>query len=294
LYFIAGAVWLFYYVRYRETLLGLQHFVTVVLAVGFAESVLWMIDYLMYNASGEISDVNNIIGALLTSGKLTLCRALLLLVAYGYSILKPELTMKTRVLFATITSLYGVAAAGSKYMTVLRGMTVSVPYLFDVVFGLLETFLNTFFIVYTAMELYRNMKFLLEKKQEAKLSLYRKLAWFLGIFVAVCLLFTIGEFAMAVGGYRDEWWTFTWMFEAVWDVGYFIAIVLIGYLWKPSANNAQYAYSMQLSQDDTAEPMDNVRLSDSEDDRVDEVIPDDPMSTSQGEVEVELDSDGGD
>jgi len=53
-YFVSALVWLGFYIRYRESLMGLQHMTTVVLAVAFAECLLWMIDYYMYNSSGLI------------------------------------------------------------------------------------------------------------------------------------------------------------------------------------------------------------------------------------------------
>jgi len=183
----------------------------------------------------------------------------MLLVAFGYSITKPELGKKNLALFLSLTIGYGLAAAAGEYVIVIRSMGVNVGVIPDMVFVLLTTFLNAFFAVYIAMELARNMKLLHDKKQTEKYSLYRKLAWFLGIFIALSVLLYAADLCalvricfclfmfsphlfstLTVGNYRDTYWQWWWIFDAFWEVAYFVEILIIGFLWRPNECDCPY------------------------------------------------------
>ena len=73
---------------------------------------------------------------------------------------------------------------------------------------------------------------------------------------------------------QDKWWSWYWIFDGAWEIGYFAVIAAVAYLWRfisflfalhsflrPNENNERYAYSIQLDENLTEE-MGNVELSD--------------------------------
>jgi hypothetical protein len=52
-----------------------------------------------------------------------------------------------------------------------------------------------------------------------------------------------------MGSNEDKRWDTLWAFEGMWHVIYFVVLVAIAFLWRPSANATAYAYSEQLNTD---------------------------------------------
>jgi len=229
--------------------MGLQHTTTVAIIAGLLESLLWTADYIQYNQGGKISDAINVVGALLTANKLTIIRTLILLVALGYSITTPILEQRTKFMVIALTGVYGISTAIHEYTWVWKTMGVDVPLLAEAVIMALTSILNLVYIVWISTSLWNHFKNLKQLKQSAKLSMYYKFSISLGVFVLVSILFFILQFAFVLTDVVDSLWQIWWLWDGYWEIGYFLVVLLIAYLWWPNENNERYAYSVQLGAD---------------------------------------------
>ena len=150
------------------------------MVVALLESLLWTIDYVQYNQGGRIcmsmntwlleiyhhlADAINVIGALLTAGKMTIIRTLILLVALGYSITtyvrdglhailwklnwrRPILEQKTKLLVIVLTAAYGIGSAISEYLWVWKTMGVDIPVLVEAIFLGFTSVLNVIYLTW--------------------------------------------------------------------------------------------------------------------------------------------------
>jgi len=89
-------IWVVFVIKFRENLMGLQHVITATIIIALIENALWSFDFVNYNIDGNISNLINMIGALLTASKLTVIRTCILLVALGYSITMSYLEKKQK------------------------------------------------------------------------------------------------------------------------------------------------------------------------------------------------------
>lgn len=204
----------------------------------------------------HLADAINVIGALLTAGKMTIIRTLILLVALGYSITTPILEQKTKLLVIVLTAAYGVGSAISEYLWVWKTMGVDIPVLVEAIFLGFTSVLNVIYLTWIGVSLYSHFKNLKQLNQTAKLSMYFKFSAFLGVFVLVSVLFFLLQFAFILTDAVDSLWQIWWLWDGYWEIGYFLVVVLIAYLWWPNENNERYAYSVQIGADGV--PLDNM------------------------------------
>jgi len=156
--------------------------VTLATLVAFSENVLWSFDYISYNSDGHISDIVNIIGALLTAGKLTVIRTCILLVALGYSITQPSLSRRTTALVLILTVVYGIDAALQEYIWVIRSMGLEFPSLLELIVGAVLVATNLIYVLWVGYSLWNQYKTLGQLKQTQKLDMYKKFIGFLVVF----------------------------------------------------------------------------------------------------------------
>jgi len=231
--------------------MGLQHMTTASIAIAFVESMLWAIDYVQYNKSGHISDTINVIGTLFMTGKVTVIRTLILLVALGYSITTPILDRQSKIFVLVLTIIYGICSGISAYLWVLASMGVDVSMLLQVLALGVVSGLNVVYLVWIIKSLVYHFKNLAQLKQTEKLSMYRKFSTFLGGFIGMSVLFFLLEFSLVAADLRDDLWRIWWLWDGYWEIGYFLVVLLIAYLWWPNENNERYAYSVQIGADGT-------------------------------------------
>jgi len=244
--------------------MGLQHIITTAMVIGFLETLLWTIDFVNYNYNGLVLDGINMCGALLNAAKLTIVRTLLLLVAIGYSITRPTLSTKTTIFVVTLTLFYFVTSATNQYVWVGRTIGLDIPTPFRYVVIVILVILNFGYILWISHALYINMTFLKARAHLEKLELYKVLASSLLVFLSLCLLCFTLEFTFGLVDYDDDLWSFWWIWDAFWEFGYLLLILLIAFLWRPNPNNKRYAFSSQASyvnDEDAEEFSSDVRLS---------------------------------
>jgi len=244
--------------------MGLQFSILAMIGIGLLEAILQCTDYIHTNDVGRYTQVLMVTVALFTGAKLTVLRLLLLFVALGYSITKPHLPPKTLLAISGLTIFYWAAATADEYFEVMYTLNIPVHIVALAVDFFLLIVTNVTFIVWVYIEFQHQMKSLRSKRQTEKLRLYRVLFFVLiPLVIIACILYII-EIVVVAGNQRDKWWAWWWIFDGFWEVGYFVVIVLVAYLWRPNENNDRYAYSVQLDSEGFAEEMGQVELSDDE------------------------------
>lgn len=126
----------------------------------------------------------------------------------------------------------------------------------------------TAFYVWTLNSLKLTMKELLERKQNVKLLMYKRLWWvLLGSIVVIFGFFFLNSLTFAGHGSPDfvpSHWKTRWFVLDGWlNLVYLVDMGVISYLWRPTANNRRFAMSEELAQDDDG--FEIASLADSED-----------------------------
>lgn len=131
----------------------------------------------------------------------------------------------------------------------------------------------TAFYIWTLNSLKLTMKELLERKQNVKLLMYKRLWWvLLSSIVVIFGFFFLNSLTFAGHGSPDfipSHWKTRWFVLDGWlNLVYLVDISVIAYLWRPTANNRRFAMSEELAQDDDG--FEIASLADSEDERDEE------------------------
>jgi len=153
----------------------------------------------------------------------------------------------------------------NEYIWVLREMGIDFGIIWELLVNFSLAIANGFYIFWIAYDLFRNMTRLKERRQSEKLRLYQKLAWFLAPFIGVSVILYVLESAFSMTSMMDKMWTIWWIWDGYWELGYFFIIAIVGWLWRPTEHNDRYAYSIQLDNENYAEEMGQVDLSDDDD-----------------------------
>lgn len=127
------------------------------------------------------------------------------------------------------------------------------PFVLLVVLPLSATL--TAFYVWTLNSLKFTLKDLHDRKQHAKASMYKKLWWC--ILLSILVIFGFFFFnSLSFASSRDPdyvpfHWKSRWFVLDGWlNIVYFVDVVFIAYVWRPTANNRRFAMSDEIAQDD--------------------------------------------
>jgi len=148
-----------------------------------------------------------------------------------------------------LTAIYGCCAAVNEYLWVLSSMGVDVSILVQTIALGVVSGLNVVYLLWIVKDLMAHFKNLQQLNQTEKLSMYRKFTLFLGGFIGISILFFILQFALVAADLSDDLWRIWWIWDGYWEIGYFLVVLLVAYLWWPNENNERYAYSVQLGAD---------------------------------------------
>ncbi|RVW81041.1 Transmembrane protein 87B [Vitis vinifera] len=180
-YVLLCVTWFFQYMRFWKDILQLQHCITVVIALGLFEMILWYFEFENFNRTGTrpvgITTWVVTVGAV----RRTVSRLLILSVSMGYGVVRPTLGgLTSKVLLLGIT--YFVA-------TELLDITEYVGTINDVsgrarLFLVLpDAFLDAFLILWIFTSLSKTLEQLQAKRSSVKLDTYRKFSNSLAVAV---------------------------------------------------------------------------------------------------------------
>lgn len=240
-YVLLCVTWFFQYMRFWKDILQLQHCITVVIALGLFEMILWYFEFENFNRTGTrpvgITTWVVTVGAV----RRTVSRLLILSVSMGYGVVRPTLGgLTSKVLLLGIT--YFVA-------TELLDITEYVGTINDVsgrarLFLVLpDAFLDAFLILWIFTSLSKTLEQLQAKRSSVKLDTYRKFSNSLAIAVIASVVWIGYEVYFKATDPFNERWQSAWIITAFWDILAFGLLCVICYLWAPSQSSQRYAYS---------------------------------------------------
>jgi hypothetical protein len=218
------------------------------LRVKAACSSLTGIDYSNYHGDNPIAKAMMVIVAVLNAGRNSFSFFLLLIVCMGYGVVKHTLgkTMTYVRILAVAHFVFGVlyAIASLTITPENAGLIVLL-----VVLPLAGTL--TAFYIWTLNSLNLTMKDLLERKQNVKAMMYKKLWWcILASIIVIFGFFFLNSFTFAGRNDPDfvpDHWKTRWFILDGWlNLVYFVDITYIAYLWRPTANNRRFAMSDEV------------------------------------------------
>lgn len=202
------------------------------------------------HGNNAVAKVLLIIVAILNAGRNSFSFFLLLIVCMGYGVVKPSLgkTMVYVRFLAVGHFVFGVIyAVASLYIITPENAG---PIVLLVILPLAGTL--TAFYIWTLNSLKLTTKDLLERKQNVKAMMYKKLWWtILGSLLVIFGFFFLNSFTLA--GRNDpnfvpDHWKTRWFILDGWlNLVYFADITYVAYLWRPTANNRRFAMSDEVS-----------------------------------------------
>ncbi|XP_048452741.1 transmembrane protein 87B [Rhincodon typus] len=245
LYIIYGILWLFWSACYWKDLLRIQFWIAGVIFLGMLEKAVFYAEYQNTNTRGISVQGLLIFAELISAVKRTLARLLVIIVSLGYGIVKPRLgTVMHRVI--GLGALYLVFASVEGVLRI-TGDRRSVPVLVaDIALALIDSC----FVWFIFVSLAQTIKTLKLRKNTVKLSLYRHFTntLILAIIASVgFMVWTTKKFRLAA---CQSDWMELWVDDAFWRFLFSVILLVIMFLWRPSANNQRYAFTPLIDDPD--------------------------------------------
>lgn len=228
-----------------------QNYITAIIIFLVIEQLMaWgYYDYQNRNGNNGGTKALLVVTAILNAGRNSFSFFLLLITCMGYGIVKP--TLGKTMLYVRILALihfvfgviYGVASlaitpdsAGPLILLVIMPLAASL----------------TAFYIWTLNSLSATLKDLLDRKQNVKALMYRRLWWcILGSILVIFAFFFLNSFTFAKRNSADfvpnNWKTRWFVLDGWLNLVYLFDICFIAYLWRPTVNNRRFAMSDEVS-----------------------------------------------
>lgn len=263
-YLVLSVIWFSQYIRFRNDILQIQNCITLVIALGLFEMMLWCFDYAHFNNSGArpvgITTWVVTVGAV----RKTVSRLLILSVSMGYGVVRPTLGgLTSKVLLLGVT--YFLASE-------LLDIAENVGTINDIsgkarLFLVLpDAFLDAFLILWIFTSLSKTLEQLQAKRSSVKLDTYRKFSNALTIAVVASVVWIGYEVYFKATDPFSERWQSAWIITAFWDVLAFLLLCVICYLWAPSQSSQRYAYTEDLGEEYDGEEFESLTRGETEED----------------------------
>ncbi|KAJ1633252.1 lung seven transmembrane receptor-domain-containing protein [Pavlovales sp. CCMP2436] len=250
-YLSLGVLWFILCVRYLQQVLRVQTCISGVIALGMVETTTWYLDYVNFNSSGLRGLWPVVIGVLASTVKKTVSRLLVLVVSLGYGVVRPTLGAVTNrvMLLGLLYLLFSMILDTVSNLSPITEVSVPLRLLFILPVALLDAV----FYWWIFSGLSRTLSQLASRKQTAKLDLYRRFSRVLIASIVLSAAWVSWQMVVIISDSLDDRWDSLWVFDAFWHLLYAVILMAICFLWSPSKNNLQYAYSQELRQEDEGE-----------------------------------------
>ncbi|EDR41053.1 seven transmembrane domain protein [Dictyostelium discoideum AX4] len=242
-------MWAVLFLKFKDTALRIQYWISLVILLGFLESLTNYFTLSSINKIGHFSNAGVFFVTLFGTLKSGFARSLVVLVSLGYGVMVPRLPKPTIIKLSVITVVYLLIKGAQNYVynspTQTNSTQISFIYL-----TLPVSVLDTVFYWWILTSLTEIMNNLQTKNQTAKLLMFRSFIWVL-LGSAVCSFIILMAEIIVTWATSYEYSAQTsWVVEVSWGVSYFVVLVSICWIWKPNANNQKFAYSELADQDD--------------------------------------------
>ncbi|XP_061546628.1 transmembrane protein 87A [Phycodurus eques] len=247
-YILFALLWFTWAACYWKDILRIQFWIAGVIFLGMVEKAVFCAEYENTNAVGSASPCLLIFAELVSALKRTIARLLVIIVSLGYGIVKPRLgTVMHRVVGLGV--LYLVFAAIEGVLRITGAKDSDLALLANIPLALLDSSLCWWIFVSLA----QTIKTLKLRKNPVKLSLYRHFTNTLIFAVIASIIFmgwTAKKFRLAD---CQSDWVELWVEDAFWRFLFSLILLVIMFLWRPSANNQRYAFTPLIDDSDDEE-----------------------------------------
>lgn len=247
-YILYALLWFVWASCYWKDLLRIQFWIAGVIFLGMIEKAVFCAEYQNTNNVGSASQGLLIFAELISALKRTLARLLVVIVSLGYGIVKPRLgTVMHRVVGLGV--LYFIFAAIEGVLRITGAKDSDLTLLANIPLALLDSSLCWWIFVSLA----QTIKTLKLRRNPVKLSLYRHFTNTLIFAVLASIIFmvwTTKKFRLA--DCQADWMEL-WVDDAFWRFLFSSILLVIMFLWRPSANNQRYAYTPLIDDSDDEE-----------------------------------------
>ncbi|KAJ8414576.1 hypothetical protein AAFF_G00037780 [Aldrovandia affinis] len=237
IYVALGLLWLALSACYWRDLLRIQFWIGGVIFLGMLEKAVYYAEFQSIRYDGLSVQGAVVFAESLSAVKRTLARVLVIIASLGYGIVKPRLG----------ALLHRVVGVGLLYFIfsivegILRVNSVlgKVRFLCDFVLALTDACT----VLWISFCLAQTMKLLRLRRNVVKLSLYRHFTNTLIFAVIASLIFDIWMMKTFKFSKCQSDWRELWIDNAFWRCLFSTILLVIMFLWRPSANNQRYAFS---------------------------------------------------
>ncbi|GAA6213925.1 transmembrane protein 87B isoform X2 [Lates japonicus] len=248
MYILYALLWFVWAACYWKDLLRIQFWIAGVIFLGMVEKAVFCAEYENTNAVGSASSGLLIFAELVSALKRTLARLLVIIVSLGYGIVKPRLgTVMHRVVGLGI--LYFAFASIEGVLRITGGRDNGPALITAIVLAVFDSCA----IWFISFHLAQTIKTLKLRRNPVKLSLYRHFTNTLIFAVIASIIFmgwTAKKFRLAD---CQSDWIELWVEDAFWRFLFSIILLVIMFLWRPSANNQRYAFTPLIDDSDDEE-----------------------------------------
>ncbi|XP_015249647.1 PREDICTED: transmembrane protein 87A-like isoform X1 [Cyprinodon variegatus] len=247
-YILYALLWFIWAACYWKDLLRIQFWIAGVIFLGMVEKAVFCAEYENTNGVGSASPGLLIFAELVSALKRTLARLLVIIVSLGYGIIKPRLgTVMHRVVGLGI--LYFGFASVEGVLRITGTKDSDLALLANIPLALLDSSLCWWIFVSLA----QTIKTLKLRRNPVKLSLYRHFTNTLIFAVIASVIFMVWSAKKLHLANCQSDWIEVWVEDAFWRFLFSFVLLVIMFLWRPSANNQRYAFTPLIDDSDDDE-----------------------------------------
>ncbi|XP_062328948.1 transmembrane protein 87A-like isoform X2 [Osmerus eperlanus] len=246
-YVLLGVLWLVLSALHWRELLRIQFWIGGVIFLGMLEKAVYYAEFQSLRYDGLSVQGAVVFAEVLSAVKRTLARVLVIIASLGYGIVKPRLG-------ALLHRVVGVGLLYLVFSIVEGGLRVnskgdSSRLLCDIVLA----FTDSCIVWWIFVSLAQTMKLLRLRRNVVKLSLYRHFTNTLIFAVIASVIFIIWTTKTFKMSPCQADWRELWIDDAFWRFLFSIILLVIMFLWRPSANNQRYAFSPLVDEESDEE-----------------------------------------
>ncbi|XP_037534512.1 transmembrane protein 87A [Nematolebias whitei] len=247
-YILYALLWFMWAACYWKDLLRIQFWIAGVIFLGMVEKAVFCAEYENTNTVGSASQGLLIFAELVSALKRTLARLLVIIVSLGYGIIKPRLgTVMHRVV--GLGFLYFAFASIEGILRITGTKDSDLALLANIPLALLDSSLCWWIFVSLA----QTIKTLKLRRNPVKLSLYRHFTNTLIFAVIASIIFMAWSAKKLHLADCQSDWVELWVDDAFWRFLFSVVLLVIMFLWRPSANNQRYAFTPLMDDSDDEE-----------------------------------------
>lgn len=214
----------------------LQNWISLVMFLGMMECTLMLSHFIHWNDFGTVDNGIHISAQVFGALKRTFSRVLVIMFGAGYGIIKFSLgdfqhvILVVCTLYFIFTLLYALNRSATN---TARDASDADSTFYHAVFIFCLTLLDVSCFFLALAEVEKVTKLLKDRNQPVKLRQFSifHASLYVMVFCGVMWLFYASKL---IANSRTGEWRMWWSIDGVWEVGYFIMLCLIAFLWMPS------------------------------------------------------------